>query len=279
MSRNEQLTLIIVSFNSFDVIERCLDEVLNAPKFRIIVVDNASLDTSAAKLTEQFPDVEVLPLAQNVGYGRAANRGLAMVETPFALLLNPDVQATPDKLNRLLERLGQIDEDTALLGPAVQTKDHLQQGLVARKWIIGAAMAFNMRVMRPIGFFDEQIFLFSEETDLCLRIHKAQKKIYLDSDLLLPHLSKQSSAPSRAVDFMKGWHYGWSNQYLLEKHGTTRWKTSSLRRAMLYGMKSLLARDPQKKLEYTAKYAGVRAFMKGEAAFNADGSAQCSHLL
>jgi GT2 family glycosyltransferase len=83
------LTLIIVSFNSTAVIEKCLTGLLRHVPCKVYIIDNASPDGSAAQLSARFPDVDVITLGTNVGYGRAANAGLRLTTTPYALLLNP----------------------------------------------------------------------------------------------------------------------------------------------------------------------------------------------
>lgn len=194
------LTVIFVSYNSFDTLTNCLGAWLGNPSVRIIVVDNASRDGSAQKIREHYPAVEVLAQQINLGYGRAANRALREVTTPYSLLLNPDIMARESDALALVERMRTLGDDVAVLAPAVRERDYTRTGIVRKPWVIGAAMLFNMRALEAVGLFDENIFLFSEETDLCHRINRQGLAICLDSDLYIRHLSKQSSAPNAAVE-------------------------------------------------------------------------------
>jgi len=105
------LTVIIVSFKSFDSLQRCLDDWLRNPQCRIIVVDNASPDDTAAQIRQHYPQVELIAEPINHGYGGGANIALKRVTTPFALLLNPDVKMSESDARRLVntaEGLGEM---------------------------------------------------------------------------------------------------------------------------------------------------------------------------
>ena len=273
------LTLIIVSFNSFRTIQECLKEILSSDKYEVIIVDNASTDDTLDQLKIQFPKVKVLGLTQNIGYGRAANRALNLVETDYALLLNPDMKADIDSIVALESRMSMLGGNVALLAPAVTNKDYQKCGLLAKDWVIGAAMFFNMSAMRKVGLFDENIFLFSEESDLCYRMKAAGMDIYLDSDIYIEHLYKQSSTPSLAVDYLKDWHFGWSRMYFLDKHDMAVGKRGPWKTLLKYGIKMLVSTNSIKRMSYRAKFLGTLAFVRGEKAFLEDGNAQNSYRL
>lgn len=267
----EKLTVIIVSYNSFSALVNCMDEWLKNPGCRILVIDNASSDDSARKISERYPGVEVIAAASNLGYGRGANRGLAEVQTSYALLLNPDINASVQDACCLVESADRMAGEFAVLAPAVTERDFAQQGLQSRQWVIGAAMLFNMEMMAQVGFFDENIFLFSEETDLCRRVVSAGLPIYLDSDIYLRHLLKQSSTPSPAIEHLKNWHMGWSRMYYRRKHGLNVGKKAEWRVLASYWVRSLTSTNPEKRAAHRARFEGSLAFMKGLAAYTLDG--------
>lgn len=270
----QAVTIIIVSYNSFETLQRCLGNWLYSPSCKTIVVDNASTDGSAEKISHHYPAVTLLSENINLGYGRAANRALQEVTTPYALLLNPDIIATEDHVAALVERAQILGNNLAFLAPAVQKKDYTRSGVEQRQWIIGAAMLFNMKVFSEVGFFDENIFLFSEESDLCRRVIKHGFNIYLDTNIFIEHLYRQSSTPSRETERLKNWHMGWSNAYYRRKYGLDTGRKSPLRVATLYFIKSLIATTSQKRLAYRARLAGTLAFLRGKSAFLPDGQPQ-----
>ena len=272
MAVNPLLTITIVTYNSFDVVCNCLDELLSSGQFKIIVVDNASTDSTGQKLLQQYPDIRLIQSDINLGYGRAANRAIAVADTPYLFLINPDLKATTATVKALLDHMREADDKTVLMAPAVFESDHTRSGPVETDWVIGAAMLFHLERLKPVGAFDENIFLFSEENDLCLRIRKAGLKILLDTDIYIEHLYRQSSAPNQAVDDLKDWHKAWSSMYFHTKHGLTVGKRNPKRMLIVYGIKYLLAAKTKKRALYKARYKGTLAFIKGEAAFKEDGT-------
>ncbi len=270
---SNDLTVVIVSYNSADVIIRCMNGFLLDSPYRILIIDNASTDDSANKLKQQYPNLEVIQCDQNLGYGRAANRAFKKVNTPFAFLINPDLLITVASVEKLLDRMIKQSE-ISLLAPAVDKESYTRQGVVLRQWIIGAAMMFRLESFRAIGQFDENIFLFSEETDICYRLIKSGRSIGLDSDVYVEHLYRQSSGSSNKVEYLKNWHMGWSRLYYYKKHGMAIGKHNPYRLLLLYCLKSIVAVDKTKRLMYRAKRDGTYASIRGRPAFKPNGDPQ-----
>ena len=110
---------VVVSFNTRDYLVRCLAEL---PSGRVIVVDSASTDGSAALVREQFPDAELVPLQINRGFGAAANKGFEHVRGRYALLLNADAWPQPGALQRLLSAAERAPR-SAILAPRLLNED------------------------------------------------------------------------------------------------------------------------------------------------------------
>lgn len=270
------LTLIIVSYNSHSIIEECLAVLIDSKKYPAIIIDNASTDDSARKLKERFPSAAVVALEQNIGYGRATNIGLEKTTTPYALLLNPDLYAKPEDIEQLLRHAEQAADQTAILAPAVIKKDHTGAVPECVDWVSGSAMLFNMEPLSQTGYFDENIFLFSEESDLCQRTINAGYNIMLCHDVFMEHMKGQSSRPNPKVEYMKNWHFGWSRAYYFTKHNMAVGKKAPVRMAQNYWLKGLFSANQEKRLKYKARCAGVRAFINGEPAFCEDGTPKAS---
>jgi GT2 family glycosyltransferase len=103
------ISVIITSYNSHQVLARCLEalRVLGARIRRVetIVVDDASSDGSQQMIAARFPEVTLLVNARNLGYARSCNRGIAAARGRFIHLLNGDAQLLPDTLDRLADFL------------------------------------------------------------------------------------------------------------------------------------------------------------------------------
>lgn len=273
------ISIVIVSYNSAAIITQCMDELLSSGKYHIIVIDNNSSDGSADVLQRRYPNIDVIALKQNIGYGRAANMGLQKIETHYAFLINPDLRVKPANISELIQYIDQKNLGAALYAPAVKTADFLQQGPVEKDWVIGAAMLFDMIRMKNIGFFDENIFLFYEEKDLCHRIHNANEIIILCTDFYFDHLKGQCCATNPNVDFIKNWHVGWSSMYYHNKHNLDHGKHSKNRILLKYLIKSLFSISASKRQKFKIRSQGVKAYLKDQKAFTKNGCAQCSQLL
>ncbi|NDJ63138.1 MAG: glycosyltransferase [Chloroflexi bacterium] len=110
------LGIVILNWNTRDYLKRCLETVLastGAFTLRVIVVDNASSDDSAALVRTEFPSVELIESATNDGYSCGNNLGLRALgyhgagavdaaAPRYALLLNPDTEVPPDAFAQMV---------------------------------------------------------------------------------------------------------------------------------------------------------------------------------
>lgn len=267
------LTIVTISYNSGEVLQKCLAPLIDSGAYPVIIIDNASTDGSAEALRHRFPGARVKALPQNIGYGRAANVGLGMIKTPYALLLNPDLIASSDDVERLLAR-AQSDPDSAIWGPASRKEDLTGESPQAVNWISGCAMLFDVTKIRQVGLFDENIFLFFEETDLCIRAIDSKFTVKLCKDVFFDHMLGQATTHNPAIEMMKSWHYGWSRCYYFDKRGWVQGKYNPKRQYAQYRFKSIVATKEAKRLKYKAQAEGALAFLRGEKAFLPDGSPQ-----
>ena len=100
--------------------------------------------------------------------------------------------------------------DFAIIGPAIQEKkDNLKQelkfkdDLIEVEYVKGFAMFLNLDQFKEVGFFDENFFIYLEEIDLCKRLKKAGKKIFLDKNIIIEHLGASSHNKSLSNGFIK----------------------------------------------------------------------------
>jgi N-acetylglucosaminyl-diphospho-decaprenol L-rhamnosyltransferase len=270
------LTLIVISYNSRHVIEKCLSTILTELHYNTLIVDNAGSDKLAASSILKNPHIQAVTLDQNIGYGRAANIALKELNTRYALLLNPDLHISPHQVESLLEKTKRFP-NAAISAPATQKK-HQKLGSAPQRqsFINGSCMLLDMNKIREIGFFDEKIFLFSEETDLCMRCATAGYDLMLFPDIHVNHIEGESSGQSDAIQYMRNWHFAWSRSYYNKKHKLNKGKQLLLRRIFVYWYKSVLATSRTKRIKYKANLAGLLAFKRGESAFKKDGNAKAS---
>jgi GT2 family glycosyltransferase len=193
----EDLSVVVVTFRSRDVVAACLESLQEPSPRAVVVVDNASDDGTADFVRERFPSARVLELRRNIGFGAAANAGVELVETPYVLVLNPDAAPIGDGLSPLLACASArpnaaivapalVDEagrpQPSRIGyptarwtgsPAVTSFPRRRAGVEDRGFAVGAALLFRCDAFRAVGGFDPDYFLFYEEVDLCLRLEQA----------------------------------------------------------------------------------------------------------
>lgn len=119
------LDVVIVSYHCRQLLHDCLtslrDYRADQPT-RVIVVDNASHDGTAEMIRAEFPEVELIPLADNAGFAAANNVAIRLSGSEFVLALHPDTRLTAGALDRLLE-LMDTRRDVGICGPRLELED------------------------------------------------------------------------------------------------------------------------------------------------------------
>ena len=241
MTAGSKLTVAIVSFNTRALLEACLSALLRSlaasPELgaRVVVVDNASSDGSAAMVRERFPSVELRPLTGNLGFSGGNNLALCEARTPYALLLNPDTEVrgdAPAALVGFLEahpRAGAVGarliypdgsfQHSAFRFPTLPmsfldffpinhrlTNSRLN-GRYPRAWYerafeidhpLGAGLMLRRAALDQVGLLDEQYFMYAEEVDLCFRIKRAGWQIWYTPDATIVHHQGAATGQFRA---------------------------------------------------------------------------------
>jgi N-acetylglucosaminyl-diphospho-decaprenol L-rhamnosyltransferase len=230
LSAPPTLTVAIVSFNTRRLLEACLatllDSLAASPEVgaRVVVVDNASSDGSAAMVRERFPGVELRALAENLGFSGGNNLVLREAQTPYVLLLNPDTEVradAPAALVRFLEahpragaagaRLVYPDgsfQHSAFRFPTLpmsfldffplnhRLTDSRLNGRYPRAWYdrafeidhpLGACLMVRRAALEQVGLMDEGYFMYAEEVDLCWRIRRAGWQIWYTPEATVVH--------------------------------------------------------------------------------------------
>ena len=128
------VTAVIVAYNSANHIERCIESCRPMP---MIVVDNASSDGTLERV-RRYADVRLIANRENAGFAAAVNQAVAAADSPFLLLLNPDVELeTPvDALAEACSRPG-IGLAAGLLRDAA---GKIQAGFTVRRFPTAAAL-------------------------------------------------------------------------------------------------------------------------------------------
>ena len=144
------VSVVIVSFNTVDLLGRCLEELTTGASvpLQVIVVDNASTDGSPEMVRRRFPEVEMIGLESNAGFGAANNLAFAQCRGTHVLLLNSDAFIGPSALSALLE-VAHGRPDAAVVGPKLNGDGTLQRSA----WPFRAPGAWCSRPLVRIVYF------------------------------------------------------------------------------------------------------------------------------
>lgn len=201
------VTVIIVSYNTRDMLARCLDSLRPETAegdVRVVVVDNASHDGSPALVRARFPWVTLVESPTNLGFAAANNLALRALTTPYALLLNSDTEVAPGTVRALLDCMERHPSAGVVACRLLNTDGSLQRScwrfptprralaealgltrLLGRRsnynewdyaserpvdFAIGACLLLRKAAIDQTGIFDERFFMYSEEMDLTLRL-------------------------------------------------------------------------------------------------------------
>lgn len=217
---------VIVTYNSaLPLAALTRSQTTLAAFSRVLVVDNASSDDT--RLVAQAAGLEVKQLARNVGFGAAANVGIAETSGEFVTLLNPDIELlNSGSIDMLCGHF--TDPRVAIVAPAlvlphgeiqdsarvVPTPGNLVWRRVRQRragaldsedptdvaWVVGAMMVLRRAAFEQVDGFDARYHVYFEDVDLCVRLRRAGWLVRLDPTVTLGH---QHAAASRKS--LMGW--------------------------------------------------------------------------
>jgi N-acetylglucosaminyl-diphospho-decaprenol L-rhamnosyltransferase len=209
----------------------------------VIVVDNGSTDGSVDAVRADFPEVNLLQLGENLGFGAALNRAVATHPADEILILNSDVECEPTFCEALIGGLGEGDERVDMVAAVLLQERDPQlidsAGVVADRTIMGfdylhgkpavdatgaadplgptgGAALYRRSAWEAVGGFDERMFLYYEDLDLALRIGGRCR---------LAPKARALHAYSAGLGAASGAKYartGWSRGYMLRRYGVMR---------------------------------------------------------
>ena len=207
MKETSQVLILIVNWNNYSDTKECLESLdqLSSDNYQVMLVDNGSGDDSSQQLEEEFPEIQLVYLQENLGFAGGNNIGFEYAlkeEFPFILLLNNDtIVQDGDFLDKLVQALEE-EQGVGAVGPAVEQADGITQlsilpypnigntiinslGLYhpnhkKRQYvdsIAGCCVLVRREAIEQAGLLDENYFMYGEETEWFFRIRKKGWKI------------------------------------------------------------------------------------------------------
>jgi len=228
---NPELSIIIVSYNVRQLLLDCIQSIVDTIDgigYEIIVVDNASFDSSAEAVGDSaFPNMQVIGNKKNVGFAQANNQGYAISKGDFLLLLNPDTVVKPTAIKSVLKFMKHkqdaglaacrlLNPDGSLqksIRPFPTVKEHLLRALFIDRifypeyrnktyyrsvpfeidYCTGAAMMVRRAALDNMLLMNAEFFMYAEEKDLALRLKTNGWKAYFVPVGEIIHFGEQST--------------------------------------------------------------------------------------
>ena len=209
------LSVVIVSWNARHYLELCLDSIAKAPPRRsleVLVVDNASADTTVEMVESKFPWVKLIKSSENLGFAKGNNVAIRQCQGRYIALVNPDVIVFPECLDKLADFLDQ-NPGVGDVGPRVFNPDMTQQSTCRRfptLWnnfctatylshvakgsklfagehmfyfnhdrtrdvdvIVGCFSMIRRETFDQVGLLDENLFMYGDDVEWCRRARNA----------------------------------------------------------------------------------------------------------
>ena len=231
----QNLTVVIVSFMSENVIHDCIQSI--PEDIKIIVVDNSNNYFFKETIEKKYSNT-ICILSENVGMGSGNNLGLKHVVTDFAFILNPDVILKEKTIDEIINA-SDILASYSILAPILDKenfpnfKPYNQRNLsdigsepFKVKSVDGFAMILNLKRINNLNnfekfkYFDENIFLYLENDDLCKRIIDNNENIFIVPKSKIKHLgaSAVNKKYAHQIELSRNWHWVWSKFYFNKKH-------------------------------------------------------------
>ena len=232
------LTAIIVNFNTEGLLRNAIGRLQAAAarmSLKIAIIDNASRDNSIALIKNEFPDCHLIANPTNVGFGRANNQALDLVEGRYVLLLNTDASVSADTIYKTIAYMDShprcgilgvrlVGRDGALqpsaryfptpwnlflartglnrLFTGVRMVDDMAWDHASVRecdWVPGCYFLVRKAVIDQIGLFDPRYFLYYEEIDHCLAARKAGWEVIFFADTTVVHIGGESAKTTGAI--------------------------------------------------------------------------------
>ena len=240
MKNKPVLSVIIVSFNTKEIIKRCLDSLYQFTSgldYEVVVVDNSSRDSSAEMLSifeQGHKNFKLIRSTTNIGFGPANNLGAKEAVGEYLLFLNSDTFFIENNLPHCIAEI-EKNKNIGVYSCNLTNKDGSHQpsggyfpnlgrlfawqffiddippfsNLInsihphtSRKqpdWVTGAFMMIPSKIFWAAGGFDEKIFMYTEELELCYRIKKLGRTVIHDSQTSIIHLGGASGGNYLAI--------------------------------------------------------------------------------
>ena len=232
----QNLSVVIVTFKSDEVIDNCIQSI--PEQIKIIIIDNSNDQKFKEKIEKKYNNVKCVLSTHNIGMGPGNNLGLRYVTTDYAIILNPDVIFEDNSIQKIIDESQKINS-FAILAPISIDKKYPNYKMHKKdfsrkddhtpfkvKSIDGYAMVLNLNRLNKLEsfenykYFDENFFMYLENDDFCKRLIDIKENIFVIPKSKIKHLGAKAvnSKFADEIELSRNWHWMWSKFYYNKKH-------------------------------------------------------------
>ena len=280
----DEITVVIVLYNSAKIDDGFFE---NLKSFKTIVVDNGKNEEILGKI-KTYKNIKIISKNKNLGYGSAVNFAFESIASKFFLILNPDINIDENSINNLHNILSE-QGDCGIVAPiiypdedfygafpeknlkkltllnALKSRDLLLKSEIEGEICVDVvkwALLINAKKFKEIGGFNEKLFLFWEEIDLCRRFRLNKLSVIITPKSKAEHKQDKSSGYNFQNFLIKTYYHEYSP---LVYFNVQKFSFFYLRRMMKYlfrGISYLMILNLKKSLTYFLRLsASIRYFI------------------
>jgi len=206
------LSVVIVTYNSQNIICNAILHIINKVNIKIYVVDNASQDDTVSIVKSlKGNNIEIIESEKNIGYGPASNLALKKITSEYVLLLNPDAEISYENIINM-ENIMNTNNDIGILSAkltdikeiSISNIHNVANGkTIDVNKVIFAVVLIKMNIFRKIGLFDPNIFMYFEDFDVSKRFLSINLRVCECLDIFAYHKGGGSSTQNFNILYIK----------------------------------------------------------------------------
>tara|TARA_B110000208_G_scaffold141464_1_gene170739 strand:- start:192 stop:1046 length:855 start_codon:yes stop_codon:yes gene_type:complete len=228
MNKNisKKITIILIAYKSEKLINAFVKKIPNSIK--VIIIENSNNLLLKRKIEKKYKNIKVY-IKKNDGVSASINYAAKKIKTEFFLQISPDIKFDYMDINKFIEVAKKLDNKFSALGPRflnVNNKSHKQINknlkIGSINSIHGSFMFINKKKFKEIGGFDNNFFLYFEETDYCKRASNGGLKAYQINEIKVKTEGRsvliKNKKEKKELNNILIWHFIWSKYYYSKKN-------------------------------------------------------------
>jgi N-acetylglucosaminyl-diphospho-decaprenol L-rhamnosyltransferase len=277
---NKDITIVLLSHKSTNLILKFISEIYN--KYKIIIIENSEDLILKKKIEDKYPKI-LIKFIKNNGYGSSVNYASKLIKTKYFLISNPDVSGmNEENINKFIYAAKKLNNNFSALGPRfvnADPKSHKQSDanleIAEIKFISGSCMFFQKEKFDAIGGFDENFFLYFEESDFCMRSFKKNKNYQINTIEVLHEVGTsvftKNEHEKEKLKELCSWHFIWSKFYFYKKHYgflvSIIYFVPIIIRILFKIILFTLKREEKKIKKYKTRWSGLISSIKNQTSY------------